>query len=91
VGDRTFLPLSPSLVLGNEREAPLIFESGYRAGAIWPRACIYIYIYTHTHTHTYINGVSRNTMRGKVQILWCKLRTSEHSNYIPMLRLNDVQ
>jgi hypothetical protein len=42
VGDRTFLPLSPSLVLGNEREAPLIFESGYRAGAIWPRAYGYI-------------------------------------------------
>jgi len=45
VGDRTFLPPSPSLVLGNEREAPLIFESGYRAGAIWPRARGYIYTY----------------------------------------------
>jgi hypothetical protein len=30
-GDGTLLPLSPTPILGNRREAPLIFESGYIA------------------------------------------------------------
>lgn len=74
VGDRTFLPLSPSLVLGNEREAPLIFESGYRAGAIWPRARGYTYK---------MEWVER--VRGvRYTILQRKMRTLEHSIYVPM-------
>lgn len=60
-GDGPLLPLSPSLVLGNGREAPLIFESGYRVvpSDTVARAQIFIYVQKGVGRHN--DGIGTNS------------------------------